>query len=663
MVWRDLRPKNKPKGFKSGKVRSTKKAKSTKTKDDLLVFCHGIGPEYCDNRGKQIFVCHYDETLDEYQTICVSDQAAKDHFETYGQDRCGQCQAATFRIMQALERIESPMDAHQKLDSQDLEVMIHTLKGVLPRELKGFITESNIINAMFPREVESEEENQDDVIRGRDLAVYKAPDREGRQDRNLSLDESCWDELGAFLVSLLFMALAVMTFPFPMALALAQPVANVVAGKLLSQVATRSTYVAFSFLDDFERAWAAGDVVKTIWNGWKSIKLVLDITGGKTLISMIYQEFKNGLKNMSALELTELFVEMVATFVVVFATAAELPLLAALAVGPLVGFELNHVVEDAIDLFDCLLPPCNTIWMSECEPKDLCTHDIQTCSVMTGNKWECTHPPVMCPDDTICDPLDGECKPYDPVIPCSEPCDSGTFCDPLNGECMLYNPLIPCPEPCMDREFCDPWDGVCKPRFESIPCVAVVNGDPEDWDLFWTDFRTLDPIRPFCLLIPGSGVDVHVPQDFLNDDYTTVHASIGVDDGINANAVDWAHLCGLDQHRASHVLFVGLYIDDSSSLGEQHVSASRDVFIRQMKEQGIAVKKLTSSTNNWHQPFLVDFNDRICVVDDYQWGWCLYEETCDQRKFFDDIQYGFHIEESTENFCQDFSDQVGCCTF
>ena len=122
----------------------------------------------------------------------------------------------------------------------------------------------------------------------------------------------------------------------------------------------------------------------------------------------------------------------------------------------------------------------------------------------------------------------------------------------------------------------------------------------------WDDFRNKYPARPFCLLVPeedGYGI-LTPPDNFLSDSLTTVEFNITRDKNDTTKISDWVDKCGLDMYNTAKVRWVALFIDDSGSMNEWQVEASRDNFYEQMAKQGIEVKKVVNGDENWILPFL-----------------------------------------------------------
>lgn len=89
-------------------------------------------------------------------------------------------------------------------------------------------------------------------------------------------------------------------------------------------------------------------------------------------------------------------------------------------------------------------------------------------------------------------------------IECTAPCDDANpctidFC--LNGVCRTE------PVACGLGESCDPFTGLCQDNENLVPCVAIIDEwNNRNYISEWTEFRLRFPQRPFCLLVPESGL-------------------------------------------------------------------------------------------------------------------------------------------------------------
>jgi len=200
------------------------------------------------------------------------------------------------------------------------------------------------------------------------------------------------------------------------------------------------------------------------------------------------------------------------------------------------------------------------------------------------------------------------CDDYDPCTTQSSLCDVSTDFVKI----CLFTPITTC----KTGKSCDSNDGLCKADDQLVPAVAVIHEDSDfkkadgrKQAKLWSDFRKAYPVRPFCLLVPGKDGKVHVPQDFLDEDLTSVYYDVTSDYGDTKLGEDWASLCGLDLYTSAHVPIVALLVDDSDHVkhGKHMVDAAKALFYSDMNAFGMTVKTVTVSHENWILPFLKSF--------------------------------------------------------
>jgi hypothetical protein len=142
----------------------------------------------------------------------------------------------------------------------------------------------------------------------------------------------------------------------------------------------------------------------------------------------------------------------------------------------------------------------------ECDDNNLCTSEY----------WDpinrvCVYSDVTCVADQVCDPSQG-C-----ICDDSDLCTTDFF-DSRNQICTCTP--VQCPLP---FHSCDPMDGQCKEDEELVPCISVIDEDDNYWPSNgpndWTTIRNDWPDRPFCLLEPyrSSGSHVRIPPAALSD--------------------------------------------------------------------------------------------------------------------------------------------------
>ena len=125
----------------------------------------------------------------------------------------------------------------------------------------------------------------------------------------------------------------------------------------------------------------------------------------------------------------------------------------------------------------------------------------------------------------------------------------------------------------------------------------------------WAEFRKKYPKRPFCLLMPVPDIgkqNVSVPENFKSDDNVIYEYGIPRDNGDASKASDWVAKCRLHRYTSANVAWVGLFIDDSGSMAETSVPASRDLFYSKLEAKGIQVQKVVNMDENWIVPFMTN---------------------------------------------------------
>jgi hypothetical protein len=190
-------------------------------------------------------------------------------------------------------------------------------------------------------------------------------------------------------------------------------------------------------------------------------------------------------------------------------------------------------------------------------------------------------------------------------------CDDGNPCTSDTSECIAgdyvcVNSYIDC----SPGFSCDLRDGSCKPDNQLVPCVAVIDEDDSfggNQEEMWATFRQQYPARPFCLLVPNPQGSVAIPANFLSDPLAIVYFDIARDNGDKNLAVDWFTMCGLNLYgNQGAVDWVGLFIDDSGSLNEYEVSASKEMFESNLAAIGVSVNQVVNADENWILPFLTE---------------------------------------------------------
>jgi hypothetical protein len=219
-------------------------------------------------------------------------------------------------------------------------------------------------------------------------------------------------------------------------------------------------------------------------------------------------------------------------------------------------------------------------------------------------------------------------------LPQQPNCDDGKMCTTelaicKSGVWRCTNTKVTCP----GGFSCDPLSGNCKNDDKLIPCVAVIDEDSSfgtpNQAAQWTEVRTQYPSRPFCLLVPNPIGKVGIPSNFLADDLTIVEYNIVRDFGDQAIAEDWAVKCGLNFYASNQVGYVGLFVDDSGSLEKSEVIASYDKFIAFMATQTIEIKKVVNTEENWILSFLTTLVPPLtCVAKGGRRSKCIDSGIC-----------------------------------
>ena len=237
-------------------------------------------------------------------------------------------------------------------------------------------------------------------------------------------------------------------------------------------------------------------------------------------------------------------------------------------------------------------------------------------------------------------------------------------CQGESAELVCKTSEISCPS----GFICDPVDSQCKLIDALVPCVAVIDEDDsfgggQQQEILWSEFRGNYPDRPFCLLIPADGSGMSIPENFSSDGLTITHFDITRDNGDVSKAENWTSLCGLSEFFSAGigVDFVGLFIDDSGSMRETEVLASRDLFYSSIELEGATIKKVVNGNENWIEPFLTtlapEVPERACLTPSGQSGTCISTAECASKGFF---SVPYFPGDASPN-CKDFPADVQCC--
>lgn len=212
-------------------------------------------------------------------------------------------------------------------------------------------------------------------------------------------------------------------------------------------------------------------------------------------------------------------------------------------------------------------------------------------------------------------------------------CDDGNLCTIDRAFCEDEGWVCSnTPVTCYEGYSCDRSTGHCRPNDDVVPCVAVIDEDSSfgipDQATLWSQFRATYPSRPFCLLVPGDGTDMNVPQNFLDDSLAAVQYNIIRDNGDSAQAEDWYKMCAIDLYTSSNTASVGLFVDNSGSLTFPEVQASYNLFQSNVQKAGIVVQEVVNSDENWILPFLTTLVPTQSCTADGKPGQCLVLSKC-----------------------------------
>ena len=306
------------------------------------------------------------------------------------------------------------------------------------------------------------------------------------------------------------------------------------------------------------------------------------VMGVKMMYTVIKEELQDTLDDMDKWDFGVMILEISATLVAICVTG---PVAVAAKVF-LMGLSIWGIISAYVELSDCLFLTCDPDDKEglNCDVSNPCHPENLICNEETRFQWKCERRDVICYEGFTCDPT----------------------------------------------------GGVCKINDQQIPCVAVIDEDDgfgygSEQEKAWADFRNLYPNRPFCLLIPNPESKIAMPDNFRNDDRAIWAGGVTRDGGDPNMAMNWFNMCGLNLYKDTDVKFVGLFIDDSGSMKEYQVAASRDLFVNKLKAEGIEVKKVVNSAENWIEPFMTTLVDEPgCIVGGVP-GKCIDVTECNSQ--------------------------------
>lgn len=590
-------------------------------------------------KGKKIFMCHFDKEQEIYKTLCISESGAPGHLMKHSQDYCGECvENIVIRVMEFLDTKNNAEDALSTVNLKDMSRIVEKVKSyVSDGALKDLITPESIIEAYYPHDsvldlkhILSPEaimskyypELYEEIINGTDSSQQTRSLEAGSQvsvyppsnPMSLALQEppglpvGCWTSLFGWFAGLIGVMLALIPL-------LTSPLYTTVVGNWLGRLFLlrfgSSEMVLAQFLNFVEKdVMLSGNNFKVIWVWAKAMFNVSALLGWK----LLFEGIKDAV--MSTNPTAEVFIFITASLVLqIMAWIATgwtaFILQAAVLVTQIALFRLSSIEMER----KCFAGECNPEKKPDCEDGNRCTENNAKCE---SGQWTCSTTDVICPGGLSCNPSDGSCKRDD----------------------------------------------------ELIPCVAVIDEDSSfgtpNQASRWQEFRTAYPLRPFCLLVPGPQGGISIPPNFLVDFLTIVHYNIVRDNGVQANADDWAVKCGLDLYLPAQVGYVGLFVDDSGSMRKSEVIASYNKFITTMAVKGLEVEEVVDTQENWILPFLTTLvppsttsldPPLACATNDGRGGKCIDSGVCtSDGKIPVPWQVGDH-----QPICFDSPVNIQCC--
>ena len=138
-----------------------------------------------------------------------------------------------------------------------------------------------------------------------------------------------------------------------------------------------------------------------------------------------------------------------------------------------------------------------------------------------------------------------------------------------------------------------------------LPGIVTKKQLAADWD----KFRSLYPLRPFCLLQPRGWIKraLQMPDAFRKDN-NTILKKVNRDQGNPDETSDWFDACNLHELRARGVTAVALFVDISGSVVLDDISASHNQFMEKLSESGLELKNATyNGDENWILPHIRDY--------------------------------------------------------
>lgn len=139
-------------------------------------------------------------------------------------------------------------------------------------------------------------------------------------------------------------------------------------------------------------------------------------------------------------------------------------------------------------------------------------------------------------------------------------------------------------------------------------CIAVINETSKPASTIqasYNDLRTRYPYYKIYLLQPGSSYSpsaLKIPSNWGSTGLDYGPINVPEDNGNPANKSDWYSICNLDQLPAGTM--IGIFLDDSGSLGTQKVKASYDYLLQRIAARNISQVTAINTAENWLSPFI-----------------------------------------------------------
>lgn len=150
---------------------------------------------------------------------------------------------------------------------------------------------------------------------------------------------------------------------------------------------------------------------------------------------------------------------------------------------------------------------------------------------------------------------------------------------------------------------------VDNPQQSNPVCISVINETSQNASTIQASYdklRSQFPNYIIYLLQPTKGgygpsaLKLPVGWNNINLDYGPI--SVSTDNGNSANKSDWFTICNLDGLPPGSK--VGIFLDDSGSLGTEAVKASYDYLLANLTAKGITWQTVINETENYIDPFI-----------------------------------------------------------